>query len=96
MLSNWKFQRHLYQTYGGGSILWQQAGIEAFDATRTWLETLERNGKFKITDPELRSTLYHYWTTQRHGSFLTDDKQRIREFLEPEWLERSRVRTDDP
>ncbi|MEM8866535.1 MAG: hypothetical protein AAGF31_13405, partial [Planctomycetota bacterium] len=34
MLRNWKLQRHLYQRFGGGRVLWQQAGIEAFDATR--------------------------------------------------------------
>ena len=54
---------------------------------RKWLETLEENGDFKIDDPELRVTLYEYWTTHDHGAFLTDDKERIRsEFLEPEWM----------
>jgi hypothetical protein len=32
MLSHWKFQKHLYDNYGGGRLLWQQAGIEAYDA----------------------------------------------------------------
>lgn len=26
LLMNWKFQRHLYDKFGGGRILWQQAG----------------------------------------------------------------------
>lgn len=86
-VKSWKFQRHLYVKYGGGRILWQQAGMEAFDATRKWLESLEKSGKFKITDPKLRSVLYEYWTAHDHGSFLIDDKERIRrEFLEPQWL----------
>jgi hypothetical protein len=35
----------------------------------------------------LRSTFYEYWTTMKHGEFLTDDEERIRrEFLEPEWM----------
>ncbi|TWT79686.1 hypothetical protein CA13_10920 [Planctomycetes bacterium CA13] len=89
MLNNRKFQLHLHQTYGGGRILFQQAGMEAFDATQKWLETLERDGKFKISDPKLRSVLYHYWTTQNHGPFLMDDKKRIHEFLEPEWMKQS-------
>ena len=88
VLRNWKLQRHLYDEYGGGRILWQQAGLEAFDATRKWLESLEKAGKFKITDPALRTVFYEYWTTQKHGAFLTDDEIRIRrEFLEPEWRE---------
>jgi hypothetical protein len=87
MLNNWKFQRHLYDKFGGGRILWQQAGIEAFDAMRTWLETQEKNGEFKISDSTLRAAFYQYWTTQKHGAFLTSDKDRIREeFLAPEWV----------
>ncbi len=87
ILRNWKFQRHLYDQYGGGRILWQQGGLEAFDSTHKWLKDHEKNGEFKIDDPKLRSVLYEYWTTMNHGSFLTDDKERIRsEFLEPEWL----------
>jgi hypothetical protein len=91
MLRNWKFQRHLYDRYGGGRILWQQAGLEAFDAMHQWLEAEEKSGKFKINDPKLRSVFYEYWTTMKHGPFLTDNKERIRrEFLEPEWLATSR------
>jgi hypothetical protein len=86
VLGHWKFQKYLYDNFGGGRILWQQAGQEAFDAHRKWLEHLEKQGKFKITDAELRATFYEYWTTRNHGAFLTDDKERIRkEFLEPEW-----------
>lgn len=91
MLSNWKFQRHLYDQYGGGRVLWQQAGMEAFDAMRKWLEAHEKKGDFKITDPALRSTLYEYWTTMEHGAFLIEDEERIRaEFLEPKWVPKRR------
>jgi hypothetical protein len=91
ILDNWKWQRHLYDKFGGGRILWQQAGIEAFDAMHTWLETEEKKGSFKITDPALRTAFYEYWTTMKHGPFLTADKERIRaEFLEPEWARHRR------
>ncbi len=86
MLRNWKLQKHLYENYGEGRILWQQAGLEAFDAMRRWMEAQEQAGAFKITDAGLRAKLYEYWTRD-HGPFLTADKERIRkEFLEPEWL----------
>jgi hypothetical protein len=96
-LTHWKFQRHLYDKFGGGRILWQQAGTEAFDAMRRWLETHEKNGSFKISDPELRKEFYHYWTVQQHGSFLTSDKERIRKtFLEPEWAAPGAKGEDEP
>jgi hypothetical protein len=81
----WKFERHLYDRFGGGRILWQQAGVEAFDATRNWLEAQERNGSLKITDPKLRNEFYHYWH-RSHEPFMIKDAARVREeFLEPEW-----------
>ena len=86
LLGSWKFQRHLYLTYGGGKILWQQTGFEAFDATYQWLLQQERSGAFAITDEDLRSAFYAYWTTLDHGTLLIDDQATIeQEFLSPEW-----------
>lgn len=87
MLGNWKFQKHLHEHFGGGRILWQQGGIEAFDAHLKWLESLEKAGEFRISDRALREKYYEYWKTTNHGAFLTGDRERIRrEFLEPEWM----------
>ncbi len=84
LLAGWKFERHLYDKFGGGRVLWQQAGLEAFDATRKWLASEERSGHFKITDPKLRADFYHYWS--RHHDFMLTSEAEIREeFLEPEW-----------
>lgn len=86
LLGSWKFQRHLYLNYGGGRILWQQTGLEAFDATYRWLTQQEQAGAFTITDEELRTAFYAYWTTLDHDAFLIDDQTRIeQEFLYPEW-----------
>jgi hypothetical protein len=85
MLSHWKFQKHLYDNYGGGRLLWQQAGIEAYDANRKWLECLEAAGEFSISDSELRKKFYNYWTSQDGSSFLSGDKKAIHDFLNPEW-----------
>ncbi|MGI9475004.1 MAG: glycoside hydrolase family 71/99-like protein [Rubripirellula sp.] len=91
MLNNWKFQKHLHDNFGGGRVLWQQAGIEAFDAMHRWILEQERQGNFSIADPELRRKLYHYWAKQNHGSFLIEDPDRIDAvFLNPAWL-----RTDE-
>jgi hypothetical protein len=88
IVDNWKLQLHLYKRFGGGRLLWQQAGTEAFDAMLNWLETHERQGSFKITDPKLRDEFYRYWH-RSHRPFMIEDKDRIREeFLEPEWVPR--------
>jgi len=95
MLNNWKFQKHLYDTYGGGRILWQQGGLEAYDANRKWLEDLEAKGEFQITDETLRTLFYKYWNSQDGSPFLTEDAERIRkEFLEPEWLPAAKPKPD--
>lgn len=88
LLGSWKFQRHLYQNYGGGKLLWQQSGLEAFDATYQWLTQQEQAGQFTMTDQDLRNAFYAYWTTFDHGAFLIDDQARIdQEFLYPEWAQ---------
>ncbi len=87
MVANWKLQRHLYQEYGGGRILWQQAGLEAFDAMHAWLKQREKAGDFAISDPLLHEQFYAYWTTVEHGESLSDDPRFIEEeFLNPYWL----------
>ena len=88
LLNNWKLQRHFYARYGGGRVLWQQAGLEAFDAYRKWLESEEQKGSFRITDPKLRTAFYHYWK-KSHVPFMIEDEDRIRtEFLQPKWAPR--------
>jgi hypothetical protein len=86
ILNNWKLQKHLYDTFGGGRILWQQMGIEAFDAMHQWMKSAEAEGDFSISDGALRAKFYSYWTRD-HGSFLTSDAERIRtEFLQPPYI----------
>jgi hypothetical protein len=87
-MKNWKIQQHLYKKYGGGRLLFQQAGVEAFDANHKWLESLEAAGKFRITDPKLRSTLYEYWTRDQ-SPWIIDDEKVIQDFIAPEFLRNS-------
>jgi hypothetical protein len=92
LYGNWKLQRHFYDHFGGGRVLWQQAGYEAFDAFRRRLESEEQKGDFKITDPKLRQAFYRNWHLS-HTPFLIVDPNRIRaEFLEPDWVPRPTAR----
>lgn len=96
IVSNWKFQRHLYDNYGGGRVLWQQGGVEAFDATHKWLEEREKAGNFKFIDEKLRLKFYSYWTTQYHGPYLIEDSETIEtEFLKPAWVGMALDKTTD-
>lgn len=89
LVEHWKFERHLYDNYGGGRILWQQLGLEAFDAMHNWLKSQEEQGHFKITDPYLHKAFYRYWRDQHHDFMIEaegDEELLQSGFLEPEWL----------
>lgn len=70
--ANLKVQRFIYEHNGGGRILFQQAGPEAFDATRNLILRLEREGAFAITDVELREKTLRYWLNERQPGLLED------------------------
>lgn len=57
----WKFQRHLYDVYGGGRVVMQDYGPEAIDATVNWLQLRESEGDFTLFDPRLREAFYAQW-----------------------------------
>ncbi len=81
LIGNAKLQKYLYDAYGGGRLLFQQAGVEAFDATRRMLEAQEAEGRFAITDPQVRALAYDYWTRD-HGAFMITDPAKIAEALD--------------
>ncbi len=70
--ANAKVQRFIHERHGGGRILFQQAGMEAFDATGRLLLDLERQGAFSITDPALRQQTLAYWFHDEHTGLLPD------------------------
>ncbi len=79
-----KFEKYLYDHYGGGRIIHQQFGPEALDARRKLLLELEEAGKFQITDPELRKLAYDYWERPAHpGGFHTDHRILMFPWTEP-------------
>lgn len=61
MADRLKMQRFIHQHHGGGRVLFQQTGVEAYDATRRLVLDLERQGAFAFTDPELRQLALAYW-----------------------------------
>lgn len=69
---NLKVQRFIYERHGGGRILFQQAGTEAYDATRNLILSLEKEGAFKITDPALRAKALNYWLGDNQTNALPD------------------------
>lgn len=81
LIGNVKLQKRLHDNYGGGRLLFQQAGVEAFDATRRMLEAREAEGRFTITDPDTRALAYDYWTRD-HGAFIITDPGKIAEALD--------------
>lgn len=84
-LSSWKAQKLLYDQYGGGRILFQQAGNEAFDATLKFLESEEKSKRLEFASPEVRKAALEYWHRD-HGAFLSNNKDVIEEFVSPEWM----------
>jgi hypothetical protein len=85
LLSVWKYNRLLYDNFGGGRVIWEQEGLVAFDAMLKWLKHHEKQGDFKITDPKFHEAFYSYWKDNEDSSFFLD-KQRIQsEFLHPAW-----------
>jgi hypothetical protein len=94
-LSHWKLQKHIYEHYGRGRLIWQQTGLEAIDAERRLVESEEQKGTFKITDPKLRESFYHYWKRWYYTVVGNEDRIRV-EFLEPEWAPRRAVRAPRP
>jgi hypothetical protein len=89
VLGLWKFDRHLYEKFGGGRVIRTPFGAQAVDARRAWLAAQEKEGRFKITDPKLRKIFEEQWLnpqdskSQPQGS---SDPEDVRKWLlEPEW-----------
>jgi hypothetical protein len=70
---NAKRQRFIYERNGGGRLLFQQAGVEAFDATLNLILKLEKQGAFSIADPTLRTQALKYWVSDHQADDLLPD-----------------------
>jgi hypothetical protein len=79
LLAGWKYNTYLYDNFGGGRLLFQQAGVEAFDATHEFLKYLEKEGYFHIEDEEVRDSVFAYWTRD-HGAFIMDNEEQVKKW----------------
>lgn len=72
MTAQLKLQRFIHQRHGGGRILFQQTGYEAYDATRRLLLELEQRGAFRIDDAALREQALGYWLKDPASGLMPD------------------------
>lgn len=70
---NAKRQRFIYEQNGRGRLLFQQAGVEAFDATLGLILKLEKEGAFTIADPKFRTQALKYWLSDHQAHDLLPD-----------------------
>ncbi len=76
---NTKYERYLYDKFGGGRIDFDMRGVVAIDARNKLVAVLEERGQFEITDPELRKLATLIWEHPAPpGGFPTD--RRLLEF----------------
>lgn len=62
---------YIYRNFGGERLLFQQTGVETFDAKFRLAQQLESKGVFRISDPKLRAAAYDYWTRDQSSALLT-------------------------
>lgn len=82
-VTRWKMDTFLYDRYGG-RVLFQQFGLEPFDAYRQWFEAEEKAGAFTFAHDGLRDLFYHYFKAD-HGAFLADEAEGKAMMLKPWW-----------
>lgn len=84
-LSRWKFQKHIYEHYGGGRILLSAFGPSAYDAQKKWLSECRKLKKYEAIDPEIRRFLENDRDEQSLGWRLTDDPDQVEAAFKPMW-----------
>jgi hypothetical protein len=60
-------------------VLWQQFGVEAFDATYRLILSLEKEGKIVFATPADRGLALDYWTRDQ-GAWTSDYKSDAESF----------------
>ncbi|GEM_PF-5456031 len=90
-IRTWKFNKALYQQYGG-IVIWQQVGLEPIGAYQAWLAEQERSDAFHIHDPQFRARFWKYWQLTSTAYHEVVDDAFLKEaglknpFEKPWWL----------
>lgn len=71
-VKSWKTNKALYEKYGG-RVIFQQAGVEPFDAYRDFLKEQEKNGAFQIIDKQYEAPFWRYFTNDAMHTFYSKD-----------------------
>ena len=71
----WKFNKSLFDKYGG-RVIFQQAGMEAFDATIAYFKEEEAKGAFHFFDDDAEKKFWHYYTYEQMHRFMDGEKAR--------------------
>ncbi len=74
LLTTVSAQGWLHRRFGGGRLLFQQSGVEAFDATYRLLHQLQAEGVFRIHDPGLLTDAYEYWRRDHDAALLPESQ----------------------
>lgn len=64
-VERWKFNKALYEKYGG-RVIGQQMGPEPLDAYRDWLADEQKAGRYEIHDPKWEAALAEYQDPKYH------------------------------
>ena len=83
-VTTWKFNKALYDKYGG-RVIFQQFGPEPVDAYRDFLREQERKGAFEILDKKYEASFWDYFTNDGSHSFYPEGEG-ARIMSTPWWL----------
>lgn len=85
LIRQWKINRALHDQYGG-RIIYQQFGPEPLDAYRKFLEEQRAAGAFEITDPDLETAFWRYFTDESRHDFMEPGSAEAKgAFSTPPW-----------
>lgn len=84
MVTNWKFNKALYEKYGG-RIIFQQAGLEPIDACKEFLNEHIKDETYKILDSQYDSVFDRFYEYFEMGHTYLDKKDGDQYFDKPWW-----------
>jgi hypothetical protein len=87
-VTRWKVNNSLFEKCGG-RVMFQQAGMEPYDAYRQFLTDQEKAGAFKILDEELREEYWAEWPEDPPGpkAFVSEGEQAKSAISKRWWVE---------